>query len=562
VGTTTSATVSWTNVPVGSNGGSAITGYQVSVNGGGFSALTNGGTVSGLGVGSNSIQVRAVNGVGPGPAASTSVTITAAPPGAPGGLVVSNNGSTINVSWQPPASGTAPTGYTVRLLQGATVVATQNPTGTSTSFTNRPAGSYTIGVRSVAGAQQSAEVTTGFDLFLTPSSVPSVVATVDATPAMTVTWGVPSDTGGGIVDYLITVTPGGATRTVASGQPRTATFSGLGSGNYTVQVQARNDGGLSSGGTAQFSITVAPDAPRSVTATTGVRATTVSWNTPANNGNGTISAYEVTVGTQTKSVGAAVRSVAFTDVPLGSYTARVVAINAAGRSTAGISPEFRSIRPLQPFETSAGFARQVIPDLFRVPPTAADLSMSVTLATAPTVVTNLMRSPRFEAQRRVARLYFAYFGRVPDNAGQLYWADLLISGRLSIQGVSDEFAASREFQNTYGSLNEPEFVAVVYNNVLLRQPDLAGFNYWLQQRNAGLSRGGVMTWFTEGAEFIRLSLPAVDTSLGYITMLARSPSRGEFALWVNDITKNPAVDLSNLVAQIYGSDEYAARVTP
>ena len=68
-----------------------------------------------------------------------------------------------------------------------------------------------------------------------------------------------------------------------------------------------------------------------------------------------------------------------------------------------------------------------------------------------------------------------------------------------------------------------------------------------------------MTWFTEGEEYKRLSLPAIDTSLAHIMLLDRSPTGGEYALWVNRITKEQATSLETLVATIYESDEYAAQ---
>ncbi len=400
-----------------------------------------------------------------------------------------------------------------------------------------------------------------------PPLVPNVEATVDSTATMTVTWGAPA---GDVIEYQVSISPtvdGFPTRVVTE-EARSAVFSGLPSGDYTVQVRARNADGLSPAGIGDaFRIVVEPGAPRTVRGTKGVRETTITWDTPADNGGGTISSYEVTVAGVTQTVDAASpRSAVFTGLPLGKLTATVRARNAQGLSAPGVSPEFESVRPVDPFETTEAFARQAYRDLFDVNPSAAEVTAlasrtAVDGANAPALMTEMMRSTRFDARRRVARLYFAYFGRVPDAAGQMYWTELMESGRLDLQGVSDEFARSAEFQNTYGGFNEAEFIVLVYNNVLGRIPDQPGFNYWLDERYRGLSRGGVMTWFTEGQEYITRSLAGVETSLAHIMLLDRSPTAGEYADWVNRMN-NRTADLGTLSYDLYASDEYAARITP
>ncbi len=583
VGTTTSATVSWTAVPVSGNGGSAITSYQVRANGdGAWSTLANGGTVTGLDVGPNTVAVRAVNAVGPGPAASGSVTIDPPPPAAtepteaPTAVVIRDGGAgRIEIGFAGIAAagngGSPVTKYQVRLNDtgGWSDVPGGAGADSWTSGVLAP-GTYTARVRAVnaVGNGPASSASGPFDLFVTPSAVRNVAITGDGTATVTVTWAAPADDGGGLLDYQITLSPtvaGVPVQVVELGDPRTVTFSGLPAGNYTVQVRARNAGGLSPGGTATFRIVVEPGVPRNVRGTNGIRTTTITWEPPADNGGGTISGYQITVAGKFREVGAADRAATF-DIPIGKFTAEVRAINARGLSLPGVSPEFESVRPVDPFETREAFARQAYRDLFDVNATPGEVAALAARtaadgANAPVLLAEMMRSSRFDARRRVARLYFAYFGRVPDAGGQMYWTELMESGRLDLQGVSDEFARSQEFQNTYGGFDEAQFIVLVYNNVLGRTPDQPGFLYWLDQRNRGLSRGGVMTWFTEGQEYINRSLAGVETSLAHIMMLDRSPSAGEYADWVNRMNSRTA-DLITLSYDLYASDEYAARVTP
>ncbi|MEM8922739.1 MAG: DUF4214 domain-containing protein [Actinomycetota bacterium] len=103
-----------------------------------------------------------------------------------------------------------------------------------------------------------------------------------------------------------------------------------------------------------------------------------------------------------------------------------------------------------------------------------------------------------DARGPVARLYKAYFRRDGDRDGLRYW----IGTDLSYEAIADAFADSGEFRQTYGSLSDPEFVDLVYQNVLGRPPDPAGRRYWIEQLALGTSRGAAMLGFSESNEFV------------------------------------------------------------
>jgi hypothetical protein len=112
--------------------------------------------------------------------------------------------------------------------------------------------------------------------------------------------------------------------------------------------------------------------------------------------------------------------------------------------------------------------------------------------------------PRFTTSHsgQVRRLYLAYFRREPDRLGLEHWVRARASG-VPLHQVSAEFARSREFTNTYGSLDNSKFLELVYRNVLDRAPDQGGHRYWLDQLGRGMSRGLLMLQFSESAEFVR-----------------------------------------------------------
>lgn len=109
----------------------------------------------------------------------------------------------------------------------------------------------------------------------------------------------------------------------------------------------------------------------------------------------------------------------------------------------------------------------------------------------------------------VARLYEAYFLRDADVGGLNYWVPKYRSGELCLTEISDYFAQSNEFVSRYGALGNPEFVRLVYVNVLGREPDPEGYNFWAQQITYnGVSRGTMMVGFSESTEFrSRTGLP-------------------------------------------------------
>lgn len=171
-----------------------------------------------------------------------------------------------------------------------------------------------------------------------------------------------------------------------------------------------------------------------------------------------------------------------------------------------------------------------------------------------------MRSPEFSPRRGVARLYFAYFNRQPDKGGFDFWTRQISSGAASLESASQAFALSPEFQQTYGSLSDAEFVVLVYNNVLARRPDTGGFRFWLAQLEAGLNRGRLMTLFSESPENIALSRVAVDVTVTYDGMLQREPDTTGFIFWRDQIAGDVNA-LTTLIRQFYFSLEYAERVT-
>ena len=113
---------------------------------------------------------------------------------------------------------------------------------------------------------------------------------------------------------------------------------------------------------------------------------------------------------------------------------------------------------------------------------------------------------------QVARLYDTVLGRLPDSSGLAAWTNAL-EGGTSLQTVASGFVGSQEFQSVYGSLNNSDFVTLLYHNVLHRDPDTAGLNSWVAALNGGESRAQVVIGFSESPEHIGNLAPHIDSGI-------------------------------------------------
>ncbi len=126
---------------------------------------------------------------------------------------------------------------------------------------------------------------------------------------------------------------------------------------------------------------------------------------------------------------------------------------------------------------------------------------------------------RFDTQQylvkaQVYRLYCAAYLRYPDDDGFSYWSATVARGT-SLEAIADLVAGSPEFLGRYGSTTNDEFVALLYRNVLARDPDDDGRAYWVAALDAGrLSRGQALFWFSESAEFRIISSGTGDCRVG------------------------------------------------
>lgn len=115
------------------------------------------------------------------------------------------------------------------------------------------------------------------------------------------------------------------------------------------------------------------------------------------------------------------------------------------------------------------------------------------------------------------RVYQAAFDRAPDLAGLGYWISQMDKG-ISQRDVAASFVAGSEFASLYGGSNPTNlaYITKLYQNVLHREPEQAGLDYWVDIMNKGAAtRGEVLAFFSEGNENKALVITTIANGFDY-----------------------------------------------
>ena len=132
----------------------------------------------------------------------------------------------------------------------------------------------------------------------------------------------------------------------------------------------------------------------------------------------------------------------------------------------------------------------------------------------------------------IDRLYVAYFSRLPDFGGYAFW-----QGRLNdwnIRQASRYFAEdSEEGRQTFGDTGLDEFLELLYDEVLGRQPDAEGEAYWRDrlENDPEIDRASIVAFFTDSPELRAMTEHRSEIVALTALFSDRMPTESEIDAW-------------------------------
>ena len=143
----------------------------------------------------------------------------------------------------------------------------------------------------------------------------------------------------------------------------------------------------------------------------------------------------------------------------------------------------------------------------------------------PTVTVN-----RGAVEGLVSRFYTNLLGRQPDSNGLNYWTNLLINGETVGSCAAYGFVFSDEMNAR--NLDNQQFITVLYTTFLNREPSWDDINYWSNVMNQGASREAIFASLANSDEFGSLCGSAGIAS-GYYQVGAEIYSQTQVNAFVN-----------------------------
>jgi hypothetical protein len=249
-------------------------------------------------------------------------------------------------------------------------------------------------------------------------------------------------------------------------------------------------------------------------------------------------------------------------VPVGSWTTSpggdtVTVTPSVGTLDGLTSANIADYRVHPPWtDRNQGFAHRVHRDLlFRF---ASDAwrdqtrdQLAAGTRTRTQVVNGLMATEEFRGVE-VDRVFVDFLGRPADPSGKAYWIRSLGSGK-TMRTFRAQLFGSNEYFTKAGGTNEA-FMRRAYNDVMGRNPDPAGFEFWVNRLNRGAERGGVVANFLGSTEARRTL-----TNTQFLRFLDRTATPAEESQWIATLGNGRADGERALVAFLAASNAYYQR---
>lgn len=149
---------------------------------------------------------------------------------------------------------------------------------------------------------------------------------------------------------------------------------------------------------------------------------------------------------------------------------------------------------------------------------------------------------------KIKEAYNNALRRDPEPEGAAYWLGALQRGQLSPENVYSTFLYMNEMFDVQGGGTNSGYVASMYRDLLKRDPDSDGLNYWTARLNNGEARSSISNsiWYSPEKYNVRVT----DA---FSLLLGRAASPADQAYWSNVARQSGPTAMRSL---IMSSDEY------
>lgn len=127
---------------------------------------------------------------------------------------------------------------------------------------------------------------------------------------------------------------------------------------------------------------------------------------------------------------------------------------------------------------------------------------------------------------KIVEAYQNALNRDPEPAGAAYWMGALRRGQLSPEDLYSTFIHMDEMFYTQGGGTNAGFVTALYRELLGREPESGGLQYWTARLNTGEPRSTIsnLIWFSPEKYDVR-------TNQAFQTFLGRQADPGGLTYW-------------------------------
>ena len=153
----------------------------------------------------------------------------------------------------------------------------------------------------------------------------------------------------------------------------------------------------------------------------------------------------------------------------------------------------------------------------------------------------------------IDRAFVDIMRRATDTPGRLYWIGRLRSG-LVTRRMRANLYGSNEYFNVQGDGDVEEYVRSAYNDILGREAEESGLDYWIGLIEGGTPRGTVADRFLNTSE-----ARTVVIRDHFLRWVDREPTPTELSTWLPQLGSSTVDGETALIRFLAGSRAYFTR---